>query len=164
MFLLNQAVSRLCITKVKDTEIKWFMEDFYLAPDIVESYTDGAIDERVTPVYNYLSLYTGYRPGTPEQVTIRSHQSQYSFNIDGHWNAIVCLDKDSPRSIKFYERIPIDPNETDPTKLTKPYNLGELLHERSIEYNRVFIYNSRLLHLETDMSLYQLFHFRNENE
>lgn len=164
MFLLNQGVSELRITKIKDTELKWFMNDFYLAPDIVESYTDGAIDERVTPVYNYLSLYTGYRPATPEQVMIKSHQSQYSFNIDGHWNAIVCLDHECPKSIKFYERIEIDPTEEDPSKLTSQYNLGELLHERTIEYNRIFIYNSRLLHLETDMSLYQVFHFRNQNE
>lgn len=170
MFLLNQSPYGLKITvleKKNKTQIKWLDGDFYLNADIPASYTNRSIDERVTPVFNYLSMYTEpYKAIHDNEILTYGKKdewsSQYEFNIDGIWNAIVCFDKELP-IVQFYDRIDEQKEITDPDLYpTEQYELGDLLYQKELEYNRAFIYNSRDLHLKTNMSHYQVFHFRYE--
>lgn len=166
MFLLNQDEPlglHITVLSKKNTEIKWFEHDFYKYPEIPASYGNGAIDERVTPVYNFLSLYT--KPAesvNDDNILIFGSKdiwtSQFLFNFHGNYSAIVCFDKESP-TVEFYDRIQPNEDNKDQAVVDEPYIIGDLLYKRTLEYNKAFIYNTKDIHLKTNMSCYQVFCF-----
>lgn len=165
MFLLNKDLSYLNAIKIADTEILWIDSDFYLHPDIVESYTDGALDERITPVYDFLKRllydydYEGNK-NNDQGVYIKTQEDGFIYNIDGDWNAIVSFDSDI-KNVRFYERLEYNFDGDGDTNGFIRYKIGDLLYEREIEYNNVIIYNAKKFHFECDMNRYQVFHFKN---
>jgi hypothetical protein len=167
MFILNKDQPGLNITKVGDTEIQWLSNDFYETPEVVETYTSGARDSRIKPVHEFLSLFTGYSTVNDDIIDIRTRPYDiHFFDVDAYWNAIVCLDKEPNKRMTFHKRIEINQflgEDEDGSEDNVPmwkYDIGEYVYTHPAEYNRLLIYNSKELHLSTDMDLFQVFHLR----